>query len=55
MASGNLGVILHENGRGVLCGLEEKEEARARAGLSVSFGVGPKNNTVITASMDRTY
>ena len=30
MASGNLGVILHENGRGVLCGLEEKEEARAR-------------------------
>ena len=27
MASGNLGVILHENGRGVLCGLEEKEEA----------------------------
>ena len=52
MASGNLGVILHENGRGVLCGLGEKE---ARAGLSVSFGVGPKNNTVITASMDRTY
>jgi hypothetical protein len=34
MASGNLGVILHENGRGVLCGLEEKEEARARARVS---------------------
>jgi hypothetical protein len=34
MASGNLGVILHENGRGVLCGLEE-EEACARVGLSI--------------------
>ena len=39
MASGNLGVILHENGRGVLCGLEE--EARARAWVSA---FGPNNN-----------